>query len=106
VPGKVGWSYVVRYEPRGRPVKYIVLEEGYNEEDQQDDAREQVDVSVEEVEDIIDDDVHNNDIDDDVMNDVINDSVIYNDIIDDFSTTDNPFNDSVYDDIHIQLDEE
>ena len=22
VPGKAGWSYIVRYDPRGRPVKY------------------------------------------------------------------------------------
>jgi hypothetical protein len=27
VLGKVGWLYVVRYDPRGRPIKYIVLEE-------------------------------------------------------------------------------
>jgi hypothetical protein len=44
VPNKVGWSYVVRYEPRGRPVKYIVLEEDDNEENEQDDVEDQVDV--------------------------------------------------------------
>ena len=27
VPSKVGWSYIVRYNPRGRPVKYNVVEE-------------------------------------------------------------------------------
>jgi len=27
VPSKVGWSYVVRNHPRGRPVKYNVAEE-------------------------------------------------------------------------------
>ena len=39
VPGKVGWSFVVRHNPRGRPVKYNLddsneegsLEEGYND---------------------------------------------------------------------------
>ena len=27
VPGKVGWSYIVRYDPRGRPVKYNAVDE-------------------------------------------------------------------------------
>ena len=27
------WSYVVRYDPRGRPVKYNVVEEDENEEE-------------------------------------------------------------------------
>ena len=27
VPGRAGWSYVVRYDPRGRSVKYFVEEE-------------------------------------------------------------------------------
>ena len=39
VPGKPGWSFVVRHDPRGRPVKYNLddaneegsLEEGYND---------------------------------------------------------------------------
>ena len=39
VPGKAGWSFVVRHDPRGRPVKYNLeddneegsLEEGYDE---------------------------------------------------------------------------
>ena len=30
IPGRVGWSFVVRHDPRGRPVKYNI-EEG-NEE--------------------------------------------------------------------------
>jgi hypothetical protein len=42
----VGWSYVVRYDPRGRPVKYNVVEEDDIEEE--DDAEEQVDVLDEE----------------------------------------------------------
>ena len=35
VPGKAGWSFVVRHDPRGRPVKYNLddgNEEGYLEE--------------------------------------------------------------------------
>jgi hypothetical protein len=27
IPGKRDWSFVVRYHPRGRPIKYIVDEE-------------------------------------------------------------------------------
>jgi hypothetical protein len=45
VPGKVGWSYVVRYDPRGRPVKYnhVVEDEDNNEEEDHDSAdQEQV----------------------------------------------------------------
>ena len=36
VPGRGGWSFVVRHDPRGRPVKYNVEEgneEGLEEED-------------------------------------------------------------------------
>ena len=34
IPGKVGWSYVIRYDPRGMPIKYNVVEEdGIEEED-------------------------------------------------------------------------
>jgi hypothetical protein len=33
VPGKRDWSFVVRYDPRGRRLKYIVDEEDYIEEE-------------------------------------------------------------------------
>ena len=39
VPGKANWSFVVRHNPRGRPVKYLVegnaegLEKQYDDED-------------------------------------------------------------------------
>jgi hypothetical protein len=34
VPGKVGWSYVVRYDPRGRSIKYNhVVKDEYNNEE-------------------------------------------------------------------------
>ncbi|MDF3686435.1 hypothetical protein, partial [Enterobacter hormaechei] len=32
VPHKSGWSFVVRHEPRGRPIKYNVMEEEDTEE--------------------------------------------------------------------------
>jgi hypothetical protein len=31
--GRVGWSFVVRFDPRGRPIKYIFPEEDVHEED-------------------------------------------------------------------------
>jgi hypothetical protein len=70
VPGKVGWSYIVRYDPRGRPVKYNVPEEDDIEEEE--DAEEhEVDVpsdeEVEEVEPDVDDNVLDDDIDDDII---------------------------------------
>ena len=33
VPGKEGWSYIVRYEPRGISVKYNPVEEEHNVEE-------------------------------------------------------------------------
>ena len=33
VPGKVGWSYIVRYDPRGRPAKYNAEKEDNVEEE-------------------------------------------------------------------------
>ena len=33
VPSKEGWSYIVRYDPRGRSVKYNPLEEEDNVEE-------------------------------------------------------------------------
>ena len=48
VPGKAGWSYILRYDPRGRSVKYNLVEEEYNVEEEGDVDKEQlvaVDVS-------------------------------------------------------------
>jgi hypothetical protein len=42
VPGKAGWSYIVRYDPRGRPVKYNhVAEDGDNNEEEYHDYEDQ-----------------------------------------------------------------
>ena len=38
VTNKGGWWYVVRYEWRGRPIKYIILEEADIGEDHEDDV--------------------------------------------------------------------
>ena len=37
VPGKAGWSYIVRYDPRGIPVKYNHVDDEYNHEEEDDD---------------------------------------------------------------------
>jgi hypothetical protein len=39
VPVKAGWSFVVRYDQRGRPVKYNIVEEE-NDLEEEDDAEE------------------------------------------------------------------
>jgi hypothetical protein len=40
VPGERDWSFVVRYDPRGRPIKYTHLQEEDDIEDQEDDSTE------------------------------------------------------------------
>ena len=74
VPGKVGWSYVVRYDPQGRPVRYNQLdidEDDPEEEDHDDEDNEQVaainvlDEEAEEISDDLDDYISENETDDD-----------------------------------------
>jgi hypothetical protein len=94
VLGKEGWAFVVRYDPRGRPVKYNIVEEE-NDLEEEDDAEEQVtdvaDVSDEESEGDepnvlvggnadLDDDIHDEDI------------LLGNEYIDDDVDTVNPYN--------------
>jgi hypothetical protein len=75
VPSKAGWSYVVRYDPRGRPVKYNhVAEDGDNNEDEDHDYEYQkqvahvVDVSDEEFEEVDHPNVGDDDLIDDINN--------------------------------------
>jgi hypothetical protein len=91
VLGKVGWSYIVRYNPRGSLVKCNVAKE--------DDVEEQVDVLEEEIEEV------ELDVDDNVLNDHINDEIIENDTNDDVDMA-NPFNVNfeLYD-IDVELDQ-
>jgi hypothetical protein len=70
-----GWSFFVRYDPRGRLVKYNVVEEDDIEEKY--DAEEQVHV-LEEVDEEV-----KLDLGDDVLQDDINDDIIENDVDDD-----------------------
>jgi hypothetical protein len=110
VPGKAGWSYVVRYDPRGRPVKYnhVAKDEDNNEEEDHDyEYQEQVahvvDVSDEEFEEVD----HPNVGDDDLIDDIDNYSS-KNDVDDDVDRNE-PFTniDSEPDpDTDVELDEE
>ena len=43
VPHKQGWSFVVRHDPRGRPIKYNVMEEEDIEDDEEADDEDQDD---------------------------------------------------------------
>ena len=72
VPSKAGWSYVVRYDPRGRLVKYnhVAEDEDNNEEEDHDYVDQEqvahvVDVSDEKVD-------HPNVGDDDLIDDIDN----------------------------------
>jgi hypothetical protein len=107
---KIGWSYVVRYDPRGRPVKYnhVVEDEDNNEEEDHDYADQEqvahvVDVSDEEVEEVD----HPNVGDDDLIDDIDNYSS-KNDIDDDVDRNE-PFtniNSEPDPDTDVELDEE
>jgi hypothetical protein len=109
VPGKAGWSFVVRYDPRGRPVKYNIVEEE-NDLEEEYDAEEQVvdvaDVSDEDLEGdepnvlvgvnaYLDDDIHDEDI------------FLRNEYIDDDVDKVNPYN-RLYelDDMDVYFDED
>jgi hypothetical protein len=108
VLGKVGCSFVVRYDPRGRPIKYNIVEEE-NDLEEEDDAEEQVadvaDVSDEEPEGDepnvlvggnadLDDDIHDEDI------------FLGNEYIDDDVDTVNPYNTLYEPDVmDVQFDE-
>ena len=74
VPSKAGWSYIVRYDPRGRSVNYNVVEEEDNVEEEGDADQEQlevnVDVSDEEFDhpnDVADNEIDIDDIDDEYL---------------------------------------
>ena len=94
VPNRVGWSFVIRHEPRGRPVKYNVDEdqEGIEEDDDVDDQDELNDHLLEEDNeellepyDDVGDNVHEDDISD---NDFVETDI--DDVDDDIAI--NPYN--------------
>ena len=80
VPGKPGWSFVVRYDPTWRPVKHHVHEEvldigeEYDAEVKQDVANVS-DEEPEEVEPNMGDNVHDDDVQDDTIESDIDDDI-------------------------------
>jgi hypothetical protein len=84
VPGKRDWSFVVRYDPRGRPVKYTIDEEDDIEEEDDvleleqeeygstDEEDEEDEDNAPVLDDDIDEDMLENDNDDDDDDDIIN----------------------------------
>ena len=94
VPGKPGWSFVVRHDPRGRSIKYNVVEEKDTkelEDDVDDDQDQQL------VDDVPDEDVEEEELDHDdegvnVHQDYIHvdDDIIKTDINDDDDDMTNP----------------
>ena len=74
VPGKVGWSFVVRHDPKGRAVKYNLddgNEEGSMEEEYDDEEHDQLELADNADEDYSNDDTMNA-IDDDDDDDMAN----------------------------------
>ena len=110
VPGKVGWSFVVRHNPRGRSMKYNLkegneegLEEEYDDKDHDKHALDDHDDPQEYVKELVElddvqDQAHEDDINDDMM--------IITNLYDDDDMV-NPYNvDSGYDDTNDDLDDE
>ena len=107
---KVGWSYIVRYEPRGRPIKYNAEEED-NVEEEGDVDQEQLavdaDVSDEESDQEVDhpNDVAGNEIDiDDIDDEYLTENNFYH-----YPNMSDIFNDNHSkpdDDTYVELDEE
>jgi hypothetical protein len=110
VPGKVGWSYVVRYDPREKPVKYnhVVEDEDNNEEEDHDyEDQEQVshvvNVSYEEVDEVYHLNVEEDDVIDDINNYIsengIDDDVDMNETLTNIDSEPDP-------DTDVEMDEE
>ena len=114
VPGERDWSFVVRYDPRGRPIKYTHLQEEDDIEYQEDDLTEyQTDPkdhggSTDEE----DEEDHDLGIGDNIAipDDDIDENILENDIDDDDDDDDiiNPFNiiSELDDDQYVKFDEE
>ena len=112
VPGKVGWSFVVRHDPRWRPVKYNLydaneegsLEEGYDDAEHDQHELDDDDYLAEDVlQEIVESDDVANNADESYTNDHTM-SITDDDDDDDMA---NPYNvDSGSDDTNDDLDEE
>ena len=108
IPGKGGWSYIVRYNPRGRSVKCNALEEEYNVEEEGDVDQEKfpidIHVSYEESDQEVDhpNDVAYNEID--IDDEYLIENVFYHylDMSDIFNDNDSKLDD----DTDVEVDEE
>ena len=109
---KSGWSYIVRYNPRGILTKYNALEEEDNVEEEGDAYQGQLvaDIDVQDEESDQEDDHPNDVVDNVVVSDDIDDEYITeNDIDDGIVDMRDPFNDSDFEpdnDIDFESDEE
>jgi hypothetical protein len=112
VPGERDWSFFVRYDPRGRPIKYTHLQEEDDIEDQEDDSTDQTEpkdhggsTGEEDEEDhdpgvgdnisILDDDVDENMLENDIDDD--------DDIINPFNIVSEPYDDT---DVDFDIEED
>ena len=109
VPGKAGWSFVVRHNPRGRPVKYDASnEEGSLEEEDDDEEHDQHELAdddnpTKDVQEIVESNDVANNVDEDYTDD---DRMSVSDDDDDDDMA-NLYNvDSRYVDANDELDEE
>jgi hypothetical protein len=108
VPGERDWSFVVRYDPRGRPVKYthVQEEDDIEEEDDSPDQTEPEDHAGSTDEE--DEEDHDPGVGDNaVLDDDVDENMLENDIDDDDDIV-NPFNtvSEPDDDTDVEFDEE
>ena len=112
VPCKAGQSFVVRHDPRGRPVKYNLdnaNEEGSLEEEYNDEEHDEHDLGDDDdpVEDVLQEIVESDDVADNVDEDYFDDDTMSVNDLDNDDDMANPCNvDSRYNDIDDELDEE
>ena len=94
--GKVGCSYIVRYDPRGRPIKYNAPKEEDNVEEEDDANKDQmvVDIDVSDEESDQEDDLPNDVVENDIVSDDIDDEYITKNDIDEDVDMSDPFNNS------------
>ena len=109
VPGKANWSFVVRHNPRGRPVKYNLEkgnEEGLEEEDD-DEYHDQHELDDHVPEEDVKELFESNDVSNNAHEDYINDDMIIVTEFDDDDDMANTYNvDFGSDDTDDDLDEE
>ena len=104
VPGERDWSFFVRYDPRGRPIKYTHLQEEDDSTEYQTKPKDHGGLTYEEDEEDCDLGIGNNI---EILDDDVNENMLKNDIDDDDDII-NPFNiiSEPDDDTDVEFDEE